>query len=172
MRSPWGFFVCASLLLVATHGAAAPESASPDPAIAAGGILDELQSAARTVRQRLQSARAQRDIIKTVCLNDKLNQLDVAVRNARERRESLLAAVAQTDTAVVTQERARLEVYRQQGRRVAAEAHQCVGQPDPSQGHGDVAWSEPPGLPTPADYPAPPDVFAVLSPPSAVSAYK
>jgi hypothetical protein len=169
---PWGWFVCASVLLLATHGDAAPGPPSTDPAVAAGTIVDELQSAARTVRIQLQSARAQRDVIKTACLNDKLTQLDVAVRNARERRDALLVAVAQSDAAVVAQEQARLEVTRQQGRRVAAEAQQCVGQPDPNQQvPSEVTPFVPPGLPSAGDYP-PGDLFAVIQPPSAVSAYK
>jgi hypothetical protein len=172
MRSPWGFCVCASLLLVATYGVAAPEAAPGDPAAAADKIIDEIQSAARTVRQQLQAARAQRDLIKTLCLNDKLTQLDVAVRNARERREALLAAVARADAAVIGQERARLEVNREQGRKVASEAHQCVGQPDPTVTPSEVVPSEPPGLPTPVEYPVPPDVITIVQPPVPVSAYK
>src|SRR6185295_15639612 len=41
------------------------------------------------VRRMLEQARAQRDVVKTLCLNDKLNQIDVATRSAQDRRAAL-----------------------------------------------------------------------------------
>ena len=42
-----------------------------------------------SVRRMLETARAQRDVVKTLCLNDKLNQIDVAMRSAQDRRGAL-----------------------------------------------------------------------------------
>ena len=45
-----------------------------------------------SVRRMLEQARAQRDVVKTLCLNDKLNQIDVAIalraRSSRRARAS------------------------------------------------------------------------------------
>jgi len=170
MRSPRAFLVAVFLLSIATPGAAAPEPA--DPTAASSVIVDEIRAEAATVRQQLRTARAHRDMVKTLCLNDKLTQLDVALRSAGQRREALLAAVAQADAAAVQQERARLDVHREQGRRVASEAQQCLGSPDPSgDERGQTSMTTPP-LPSQGDYPAPVDLVVVGEPPGAVSAYK
>ena len=49
---------------------------------------------ATAVRRMLEKARTERDVVKTLCLNDKLNQLDVTLRSSRERKTALEAAVA------------------------------------------------------------------------------
>ncbi len=51
---------------------------------------------ANAVRQQLGVAREQKDVVKTLCLNDKLNQIDLAIRTATDRVDGLGAAVAQT----------------------------------------------------------------------------
>src|SRR5439155_581691 len=40
----------------------------------------------QTVSTELARARSERDVVKTLCLSDKLNQIDVAVRSAQDRR--------------------------------------------------------------------------------------
>jgi hypothetical protein len=191
MRNPWSLFASASLVLVSAHGAAAPPSApaaptaptapvvsppSPpaiapaaDPLIAASEIVDRLQAGSTGVRHRLQAARAQRDVIKIICLNDKLNQLDVAARAARDRRESLVAAVAHQDADLIGHERVRLEALREQGLRVIAEANQCIGQPDPGEHETGGNSFTSPALPEIAEYPGS-DVIIVQ--PVAASAVK
>ncbi len=182
MRAPRGLFVSASIVLLAAAGTASPtasaapqprtDSAETDPATAATVVVAEIDAAATVVRHMLQVARAQRDVIKITRLNDKLTQLDVAVRAALELKGSLLAAAAHGDAAAVAVERARLEVRREVGRRLAAEAHQCIGNPDPAaHEEGHTSMTAPP-LPSPAEYPAPEDVFANIQPPVPVSPYK
>jgi hypothetical protein len=168
--SPRAFLVSVSLLLFSSPGAAAPEP--PDPAAASSAVVDEVRVAASDVRNQLRTARAQRDVIKTLCLNDKLNQLDVTLRSAGQRREALLGAAAQADSAAVAQEQARLTVHREQARRIAAEARQCIGSPEPPGGEGGPTTMTEPPLPIPADYPPPVDVFTLVQPPLSVSAYK
>ena len=50
-------------------------------------ILRRIDTAAGVVRRQLESARAARDVVRTLCLNDKLSQVDVANRSARERSQ-------------------------------------------------------------------------------------
>lgn len=80
-----------------------------------------------TVRRQLAEARAQRDVVKTLCLDDKLNQIDVALRSARERREALEFAASRNDTDLANHEFTILSVLRQRTDQLSAEANQCVG---------------------------------------------
>ena len=45
----------------------------------------------------LEESRQKRDVVKTLCLNDKLSQHDVAVRSARDRKTALQDAVRRGD---------------------------------------------------------------------------
>ena len=170
MKSPGATLVVVSALLLSTRAVAAPE-APGDPAIAAGSIVDEIRSSASTVRAQLQAARAQRDVVKTLCLNDKVSQLDVTFRSASQQREALLATAAEGDAAVA-QAQARLGAHREQARRVAAEAQQCAGSPEPAGDPGGHTFMTEPELPAAGDYPAPEDVSTVAQPPLAVSGFK
>ena len=59
--------------------------------------LARMEQAAGGVRKMLEEARKQRDVVKTLCLNDKLSQVDVAIRSGRDRRTQLTAAVNRND---------------------------------------------------------------------------
>ena len=91
-------------------------------------LLSRMDSSRSGVRRQLETARAQRDVVKTLCLNDKLNQLDVAIRSARERRQSLEAAASRADADLATHEFTILSVLRQRADQLTAEANQCIGQ--------------------------------------------
>jgi hypothetical protein len=168
MRTPRATPVVIAALLLSASAVAAPDA--PTGPAALGAIVAEIGGEAAAVRGELRAARAQRDVIKILCLNDKLNQLDVTVRTAEAQREAAVASVG--DAEALAQAQARLEIQRQTARRVAAEAQQCVGQPEPGPGPGgDVVLTEP-ALPPVSDYPAPADVFAAMAPPPPVSGYK
>src|SRR5882757_8910370 len=60
-----------------------PVNLSPkEEVVQADSALGRMDAARRVVSQELASARQQRDVVKTLCLNDKLTQMDVAVRSA------------------------------------------------------------------------------------------
>ena len=70
----------------------------PPQQLAAGQqSLARMEQGAQTVRNALEQARAARDVVKTLCLSDKLNQLDVAIRSGKERLLSLKSAVESSD---------------------------------------------------------------------------
>jgi hypothetical protein len=75
----------------------------------------------------LQKARQDRDVIKVLCLNDKLSQLDVTIRSANGRKASLDSASQRGQTEIVNHEASIIAVYKDRGDRLAAEANQCVG---------------------------------------------
>src|SRR5262245_4703437 len=95
-----GFLAVAVLSLMVGHGiAAAQAQGAPPPPDANAGLsrqvnlspaeqlaqsemyIGQMEGARTGVRSQLQTARAQRDVVKTLCLNDKLNQMDVAIRS-------------------------------------------------------------------------------------------
>jgi len=79
------------------------------------------------VRRMLEQARAQRDVVKTLCLNDKLNQIDVATRSAQDRRTQLDQASMRHDADLANHEFTILTVLRQRVEQLRAEANQCIG---------------------------------------------
>src|SRR5580700_1616511 len=48
--------------------------------------ISRMEQSSAAVRKMLEQAREKRDVVKTLCLNDKLSQVDVAIRSARDRR--------------------------------------------------------------------------------------
>jgi hypothetical protein len=91
-------------------------------------IIKKLDVGAGQVRKQLSKAREERDVVKTICLNDKLSQIDVANRSARERQTALKAAVQRNDTELSDHEFTILSVLRQRGEQLIAEANACIGQ--------------------------------------------
>ena len=87
-----------------------------------------MEQSAAGVRKMLEAARKQRDVVKTLCLNDKLSQIDVAIRSGRDRRTQLQAAVARNDGELSNHEFTILTVLRQRSEQLVAEANQCIGE--------------------------------------------
>src|SRR5271166_3317806 len=56
-----------------------------EAATQAASIIARLEQSAATVRHQLDTARQQRDIVKSLCLSDKLSQMDAAARSCRDR---------------------------------------------------------------------------------------
>ncbi len=90
--------------------------------------MARMESARATVRRQLMEAREKRDVVKTLCLNDKLTQLNVAITSAQERRDGLAAAVKRGDSDLATHEYTILSVLRQRTDQLSTEANQCVGE--------------------------------------------
>jgi len=93
-----------------------------------GKHLARMEQSSQSVRRMLAEARRQRDVVKTLCLNDKLSQIDVAIRSARDRRGQLQAAVNRNDAELSNHEFTILTVLRQRVEQLVAEANQCIGE--------------------------------------------
>jgi hypothetical protein len=94
----------------------------------ASTILARLDQAAAAVRHQLDSARQQRDIVKSLCLSDKLSQIDAAARSCRDRNAALQAAVQRNDVELSNHEFTIMSVLGQRGNQLIAESNQCIGQ--------------------------------------------
>jgi hypothetical protein len=105
-----------------------PQLSPAEQVAQSDSLIVRMEAAGNTVRRQLEQARAQRDVVKTLCLNDKLSQIDVAVRSARDRKGSLAAAAQRNDAELSNHEFTILTVLRQRAEQLTAEANQCIGE--------------------------------------------
>jgi hypothetical protein len=94
----------------------------------ANTAIARMDQASGTVRRQLEQARAARDVVKTLCLNDKLSQIDVTTRSARDRLAALQSAVDRNDVESANHHFSILTAHRQHAEQISAEANQCVGE--------------------------------------------
>jgi len=133
--------------------------------------LARMDAVSNTVRHMLEQARTARDVVKTLCLNDKLNQIDVAIRSGRERHDALKSAANRNDAELSNHEYTILAVLRQRAEQLGAEANQCIGEEAVTIGQSQTTMNVDPTLPpdtTDTQYP-PTDPSLVTNPPVCVS---
>jgi hypothetical protein len=113
-----------------------------------------MEQAGRAVRKQLETARQQHDVVKSLCLDDKLSQIDVAVRSAKERKTSLASAAQRNDAELANHEYTILTVLRQRSEQLTAEANQCIGEEAAYLGETKVSTIIDPNIANePAGYP-------------------
>jgi hypothetical protein len=157
----------------ASGGLSRPVTLSPAEELTQGdAFLARMDGSRTVVRRQLETARAQRDVVKTLCLNDKLNQLDVAIRSAHERRQSLEAAAQRSDADLSNHEFTILTVLRQRSEQLTAEANQCIGQEAAFIGESAVTTQIDPSIPVEQEPIGPPTLQIVLEPPLCSSCFK
>lgn len=131
--------------------------------------IARMESASATVQKMLGEARGQRDVVKTLCLNDKLSQIDVALRSGRDRRQALQGAVTRNDVELSNHQFTILTVLRQRVEQLMAESNQCVGEEGAFVGSAGVKVFVDPSIP-PDEAPYPPtDPTLVVTPPPCTS---
>jgi hypothetical protein len=99
-----------------------------DELVEANAAIARMDQAGGTVRRQLEQARAARDVVKTLCLNDKLSQIDVTTRSARDRQAALQSAVDRNDVEGANHHFSILTAHRQHAEQISAEANQCIGE--------------------------------------------
>ncbi len=114
----------------------------------AEGLLAQMAATAATTQRMLAQARQARDVVKTLCLNDKLSQVDVASRSAIDRKASLHAAVTRNDRELSNHEFTILTVLKKRADQLAAEANQCIGEESAFLGATNVVTTVDTTLPT------------------------
>ncbi len=180
-----GFSAVFALSLLVLHGVASAQAglAQPPPSPVDLGLqqkvglspaeqaseaqeaIARMDASRGTVRRMLEEARAQRDVVKTLCLDDKLNQIDVALRNARDRKGAIDGAVQRNDADLASHEFTVLGVLRQRSEQLVAEANLCIGKEAEILGEAAVISSVDPSI---ADEPAyyPPGIIIIEPPPT------
>ncbi len=116
--------------------------------------ISRMETQASALRKQLQEARRARDVVRTLCLNDKLSQIDVAGRAAAERAASLKGAVTRNDAEAANHEYTVLAVLGQRAEQLGSEASQCVGEESAFVGDTQVRTTIDPTIaPEQGDYP-------------------
>ncbi len=146
-----------------------PQLTLQDELSQADTTMSRMNLAAATVRRQLDSARQARDVVKSLCLSDKLSQIDVAARSARDRQAALQAAAQRNDLELSNHEFTMLTVLRQRTEQLTAEANQCLGEDLSFVGQTQVV-TEYPDLPGEDTTTLPADPPILIQPPIPVSA--
>ncbi|MBK6532005.1 MAG: hypothetical protein IPF99_21095 [Deltaproteobacteria bacterium] len=94
----------------------------------ASSTLDSITATRRRVSDLLDRARTDRDLIKVNCINDKLTQIDVTLRSAREHQELLQNSVSLNNDGQRNHEFQLMVIFRQRSENLRVEAQQCIGE--------------------------------------------
>ncbi len=132
------------------------------------GILLDAEAAARNIQKMLGKAREENDVVKALCLDDKLSQLHVTQQSAGERAKSLRLAAARQDQGLASHDFTILLVFKERVAQLAAEANQCVGVEAGFVGDSTITVDIDPNIPSedPSEYPINPIISV---PPGCVS---
>ena len=99
-------------------------------------------------------------MVRVLCLNDKLNQIDLATRTASDRTEALNAAASQNDLDHTKHEFTVVVVLKDRVRSLVSEANQCIGEETGFVGDSRVTVTIDPNIPEsdPSEFPNDPIV--------------
>lgn len=87
---------------------------------------DVMDVVSQYVITKLRIARDRRDVVQVLCLNDKLNGIETAMRQAHKHRTNIDSAANRADIESATRELGSLIKLRTEVERLRAEAAQCV----------------------------------------------
>lgn len=121
----------------------------------AKNYIPEMDRGAAVVRRQLADARERRDVVRVLCLNDKLNQIDLATRTATDRMDALNAAAGQNDLDRSKHEFTVVQVLRDRVKSLVSEANQCIGEETGFVGDSRVTVTVDPNIPDtdPSEFP-------------------
>lgn len=153
-----------------TNQSGAAGRAQTDTRMEAARAVSGIEDASRDIGQQLQGARRERDVVRVLCLGDKLGQVDVALRSARTRMEALGIALGRQDADRAQHESIVLEVLADRVRDLVGESSQCVGEETGFIGDAKITVSINPNLPDDDSGDGALSAFPVLAPPSIGSA--
>jgi hypothetical protein len=122
------------------------------------------------VQRQASDAKLKHDVVKSLCLSDKLSQIHVAVSTASGRIETLEAAVGHNDADRAKHEFTIVQVLKDRSAALVSEANQCIGEDTGFIGESTVTVTIDPSIPDtdPSDFPSDPLVSTppVLSSPT------
>jgi hypothetical protein len=97
--------------------------ASHDQAVSAIATMERSSDRVRTLLRRARQSSPERTI---ACLNEGLSQVDVAVRSARERNQSMTQAYARGDAGIARRELAQIAWQKVHVRDLEASSESCL----------------------------------------------
>ncbi len=187
MNKPWAI-ACLSLATLSGVGVAIAQSAAPvvpptevrgaqDVSLTPPQMLDkmkafipEMTKSRAIVAEQLADAKRKRDVVKALCLDDKVKQMKLATDTAEDRLVALIAAVSQDDADRCKHEFSVGQVLHGRVQTLVTEAQQCIGEETGFIGDSDINVEIDEGIPDtdPSEFPEDPLVSEppVLSSPT------
>lgn len=126
---------------------ATPQMTAEEMVTRAKAFVAGIEQASGSISRQLQAARKDRDVVRVLCLSDKLNQVDVALSSAQDRLNALRGAAERADIDRTRHEYTVLEVLNDRVRVLINESNQCVGEETGFIGEAEVSVSVDPNLP-------------------------
>lgn len=119
------------------------------------GMVPEMDKLRATVGLQLAEAKRKKDVVKALCLDDKVKQMKLATDTAKDRVVDLTSAVSQNDPDRSKHEFTVIQVLRERVQTLVAEAQQCIGEETGFVGNTDVTVDIDPAIPDadPSDFP-------------------
>jgi len=155
---------------IAQEGAPAPAAPAPANEVRGGqdvtlppdqmldkvrGYIPEMDKARAIVAEQLAEAKKKKDVVKALCLDDKLKQMKLATDTAKDRVVDLTSAISQSDPDRSKHEFTVIQVLRERVQTLVTEAQQCIGEETGFVGDSDVTVDVDPAIPDadPSDFP-------------------
>jgi hypothetical protein len=119
------------------------------------GFIPEMDRHRAIVSEQLTEAKKKKDVVKALCLDDKVKQMKLATDTAKDRVVDLASAASQNDPDRSKHEFTVIQVLRERVQTLVAEAQQCIGEETGFVGNTDVTVDIDPALPDadPSDFP-------------------
>ena len=113
---------------------------------------------AAAVQRQASDAKQKHDVVKSLCLSDKLSQIHVAVTTAAGRIDTLEAAAGKNDTDRAKHEFTIVQVLKDRSAALVSEANQCIGEETGFIGETTVTVTVDPSIPDtdPSTFPTDP----------------
>jgi hypothetical protein len=128
------------------------------------GFIPEMDKLRASVAMQLGEAKKKKDVVKALCLDDKVKQMKLATDTAKDRVVDLTSAVSQDDPDRSKHEFTVIQVLRERVQTLVTEAQQCIGEETGFVGNTDVTMDIDPAIPD-ADPSNFPDDTLVSEPP-------
>jgi hypothetical protein len=103
------------------------DAGTPEDLQYADATLDRIASHAERLRCMIETAKREKDVVRLLCVNDKLTETEKTRANAQARRHALEEALTTGNPKEAEHEKEILGVLGTIADRLDAEAHQCVG---------------------------------------------
>ncbi len=107
----------------------------------------QMDNDAIAVQRQATDAKQKHDVVKSLCLSDKLSQIHVAGSTAAGRIETLEAAVNHNDADSAKHEFTIVQVLKDRSAALVSEANQCIGEETGFIGESTVTVSIDPSIP-------------------------
>ncbi len=150
------------------QGASAPLKSLAQLVEEARTARDRMAASADNIARMLRKAREEKDVVKVLCLDDKLSQMNVASRSAADRFAGLEDAVKLGNSERARHEEAVLSALVSRTNELSTEANQCIGEEKGVVGGSTLNVTIDPAIPA-TDTATPVTPTSISSPPVAAS---